>query len=290
VEIGKYTDGRSVGYDQETGQFDVGGAPVTVHDVIAYDGAGQLTWASAETRQWAYQHAAGASLASAPSVKKTGWFSGLPTWGKVLFVIFYPISIPYGIVVMWKDKRFSAPIRVVLTGAAAFFLIVAVSIATANDSSTTASAPPAATSSTTAPPTTTPTQQEQAPPAETVVKPEPAPKPGPAAQPVAPEPEPAAPSMTMGQEQAVGKAQDYLAMSGFSRKGLINQLVYEGFSKADATFGVDYIKPNWNKQAAKKAQDYIDMSSFSRQGLIDQLVYEGFTQAQAKYGVKAVGY
>jgi hypothetical protein len=113
-----------------------------------------------------------------------------------------------------------------------------------------------------------------------------------AEEPVAPEPAPApaAPSMTMGQEQAVAKGQDYLDYTAFSRKGLIEQLVYEGFSKGDATFAVDYIAPDWKAQAAKKAQDYLDYSSFSRQGLINQLVYDGFTQAQAKYGATAVGY
>jgi hypothetical protein len=114
-----------------------------------------------------------------------------------------------------------------------------------------------------------------------------APEPEPEPEPVE---EPAGPALTMGQQQAVGKAQDYLDFAAFSRKGLIDQLVYEGFSEADATFAVDYIAPDWNEQAAKKAQDYIDMSSFSRQGLIDQLVYEGFTQAQAEFGVKAIGY
>ena len=107
-----------------------------------------------------------------------------------------------------------------------------------------------------------------------------------------PEPsvEPAEPALTMGQKQAVGKGEDYLSFAAFSRKSLIDQLVFEGFSEADATFAVDYIAPDWDEQAAKKAQDYIDMSSFSRQGLIDQLVFEGFTQAEAEYGVKAVGY
>jgi hypothetical protein len=100
----------------------------------------------------------------------------------------------------------------------------------------------------------------------------------------------AAPTMSMGQKQAVGKAKAYLAYSSFSRKGLIEQLVYEGFSEADSTFAVDNVAPNWNAQAAGKARAYLDYTSFSRQGLIDQLLYEGFTQAQAEYGVQAVGY
>lgn len=116
-----------------------------------------------------------------------------------------------------------------------------------------------------------------------VAEPEPEPEPEPA-------PEPAQPELTMGQKQAVGKGEDYLSFAAFSRKGLIDQLIFEGFSEADATFAVDYIAPDWKEQAAKKAQDYIDMTSFSRQGLIDQLVFEGFSQAEAEYGVTAVGY
>lgn len=105
-----------------------------------------------------------------------------------------------------------------------------------------------------------------------------------------PEPEPAEPAMTMGQEQAIGKARDYLAYSAFSRQGLIDQLVFEDFSTDDATFAVDHIAPDWDEQAAKKAEDYLNYSSFSRQGLIEQLVFEGFTQAQAEHGATAVGY
>ncbi|MGW9167346.1 Ltp family lipoprotein [Agromyces sp. NPDC055658] len=98
------------------------------------------------------------------------------------------------------------------------------------------------------------------------------------------------PAMTMGQQQAVGKAEDYLSFMAFSRTGLIEQLEYEGFSNADATFAVDHIAPDWNAQAAAKARSYLDTMSFSREGLIEQLVYEGFTQEQAEHGASANGY
>jgi len=138
-------------------------------------------------------------------------------------------------------------------------------------------------------PESSPSATESTPePADTEAEPaaaEPAPEPEP--EPVA---EPAEPALTMGQQQAVSKGRDYLDYAAFSRKGLIDQLVFEGFSADDATFAVDYIAPDWNEQAALKAKDYLDYSSFSRQGLIDQLVFEGFTKAEAEYGVKAVGY
>lgn len=100
----------------------------------------------------------------------------------------------------------------------------------------------------------------------------------------------AEPVLPLAQQQAVLKAESYLAYSAFSRTGLIGQLEYEGFTNADAAFGVDYLNVDWNAQAALKAQSYLDFSSFSRQGLIDQLIYEGFTAEEAEFGVAAVGY
>ena len=97
------------------------------------------------------------------------------------------------------------------------------------------------------------------------------------------------PNLTAGQENALAKAEQYLDYSAFSRKGLIEQLEFEDFSTADATYAVDHIKVNWNEQAAAKAEQYLDQSAFSRQGLIEQLEFEGFTPQQAAYGVKQAG-
>lgn len=97
-------------------------------------------------------------------------------------------------------------------------------------------------------------------------------------------------NLTMGERNALAKAEDYLAVTAFSREGLIEQLEYEGFSHSDAVYGADHCGTNWNQQAALKAQDYLNISSFSRQGLIEQLEYEGYTNSQAVYGVEAVGY
>ena len=96
-------------------------------------------------------------------------------------------------------------------------------------------------------------------------------------------------TQTMSQKQAVKKAESYLSHMSFSRSGLIGQLEYEGFSKADAEYAVDTITVDWNEQAAKKAESYLSHMAFSRSGLIGQLEYEGFSRAQAEYGVKAVG-
>lgn len=95
---------------------------------------------------------------------------------------------------------------------------------------------------------------------------------------------------TMGQKNALAKAKSYLDYSAFSYKGLIEQLEYEKFSTADATYAVDNCGADWFEQAAKKAKSYLSFMSFSRDGLIEQLEYEGFTHEQAVYGVEQNGY
>ena len=92
------------------------------------------------------------------------------------------------------------------------------------------------------------------------------------------------PKLSVAQENAIDKANQYLEQQAFSRQGLIDQLKFEDFNQKVATFAVDYIHPDWNVQAAKKAKQYLDQQSFSKSGLIDQLKFEGFTPAQATYG------
>jgi hypothetical protein len=115
---------------------------------------------------------------------------------------------------------------------------------------------------------------------EPTVEPEPTPE---------PEPEPVKPEFTLAQEQAIGSAQDYLSFTAFSKSGLVDQLVYEGFSKSDAEFAVEHITVDWNEQAVKSADAYLDLMHFSRSGLIEQLEYEGYSTKQATYAVDQLG-
>lgn len=95
---------------------------------------------------------------------------------------------------------------------------------------------------------------------------------------------------TMGELNALKKAQSYLDFSAFSRSGLIEQLEFEQFSHDEAVYAVDHCGADWKEQAAKKAAAYLEFSSFSKQELIDQLKFEGFSSSEAEYGVSAVGY
>ena len=101
----------------------------------------------------------------------------------------------------------------------------------------------------------------------------------------------AAQASTIGQREALASAKSYLSMESFSWAGLVHQLSSssgEGFSRADAVWGVNHAHANWNAEAVKSAKSYLSMESFSRAGLIHQLESpygEQFTHAQAVYGV-----
>jgi hypothetical protein len=102
------------------------------------------------------------------------------------------------------------------------------------------------------------------------------------------------PELTSGQENALGAAEDYIDLSGFSRAGLIDQLsssAGDGFSKADATFAADNVDVDYKEEAVEAAQDYLDISSFSESGLLEQLTSpagDQFTQEEAQYAVDKV--
>lgn len=97
------------------------------------------------------------------------------------------------------------------------------------------------------------------------------------------------------QKNAVRSAEQYISMTGFSRKGLIGQLSSdggEGYDTADATIAIDSLNIDWNEQAVRSAEQYLDMMGFSCNGLIDQLSSdggEGYTVDQATYGAQKAG-
>jgi hypothetical protein len=101
--------------------------------------------------------------------------------------------------------------------------------------------------------------------------------------------------MTGTQANAVRSAERYLAMSAFSRSGLIQQLSSrygEGYPRADAVYAVDHVRVDWNEQAVRAARQHLAERSFSREGLIHHLKArygDGFTLAEAVYAVDRTG-
>ena len=97
-------------------------------------------------------------------------------------------------------------------------------------------------------------------------------------------------NLSTEEKNAIRSARDYLRFMAFSRKGLIEQLEFEGYSKDAATIAVDSIDVDWFEQAAKSAESYLSFMAFSRSSLISQLEFEGFTHDQAVYGAEQNGY
>ncbi len=95
---------------------------------------------------------------------------------------------------------------------------------------------------------------------------------------------------TLGEKNALIKAEQYLQYGAFSEEGLIDQLEYEGFTSPEAKYAVENCGADWYEQAAKKAEQYLNYSAFSKEGLIEQLEYEGFSHSQALHGAESVGY
>ena len=102
-------------------------------------------------------------------------------------------------------------------------------------------------------------------------------------------------NLTRAQQNAVRQATSYLNMSGFSRKGLIDQLSSEYGSKFpvdDATIAVDSLDVDWNAQAERSASQYLNMTGFSCDGLIQQLSSAAgskYTVAEATYAANKAG-
>jgi hypothetical protein len=94
--------------------------------------------------------------------------------------------------------------------------------------------------------------------------------------------------------RALESAESYLALSGFSKQGLFEQLsssAGEGFTQAQAQYAVDHVDVDWNKEAVESARSYLDLMPMSRAELIEQLsssAGEGFTYEQAVYAVNKV--
>jgi hypothetical protein len=102
-------------------------------------------------------------------------------------------------------------------------------------------------------------------------------------------------TLTGPQRNAVRSAEQYLAMTGFSRAGLIQQPssdAGDGYSVADATVAVDSLSVDWNENAERSARQYLDMTGFSCDGLVEQLsssAGDRYTVAEATYGARQAG-
>lgn len=94
---------------------------------------------------------------------------------------------------------------------------------------------------------------------------------------------------TEAQSNAVKMAKEYLIDYPCSRKGLIWELEYKGFTKDEAIYGADNAGADWYEQAIISAEEALDSGAYSRRGLIRSLEQDGFTIEEAIHGVNATG-
>jgi hypothetical protein len=97
------------------------------------------------------------------------------------------------------------------------------------------------------------------------------------------------PKFSISQQNAIKQAENYIESMPFSEKGLINQLVFEGYSQEDAAFAVKNIQVDWRYQAVRHAKQYLESMPFSKSGLIEQLIFEGYSKEDATYAASQVG-
>ena len=217
--------------------------------------------------------------------KQTPWYER--TWVLALSLLF---CFPIGLILLWVNKRFTPTTKIIVTAVVLALALIAGIADSLSPPDESKEAKGAATSEaqTTAKPTTT------APPA-TTAKPTTTPPPTTAPPPPKTAPPPTQPALSVSEQQAVRAAQSYLDYSGFSRKGLIDQLSSEygdQFNVRDATAAVDSLTVDYNAEAVESARSYLEFSSFSCQGLIDQLSSQAgdqFTVDQATFAAGQTG-
>lgn len=89
-------------------------------------------------------------------------------------------------------------------------------------------------------------------------------------------------------ENALNNAYDYLNYTSFSKQGLYDQLIFEGYPENAAQYAVDNVNTDWKENALEAAKGYLDYTSFSKLGLYEQLIFEGHPESDAQYAVDNV--
>ena len=89
-------------------------------------------------------------------------------------------------------------------------------------------------------------------------------------------------------ENAIESAEAYSNIFAYSKKELIEQLKYDGFSEDIAECAAKSINANWKENCVRSAYSYLDLFSFSKEELIHQLDYDGFTAEEIDYAMDKI--
>lgn len=97
---------------------------------------------------------------------------------------------------------------------------------------------------------------------------------------------------TIGQKNALKKAESYSNMMHMSKNGVYKQLISEygeGFTEEEAQYAIDNMNADWNANALEKAKSYQEMMNMSKSAIYKQLVSEygeDFTEEEAQYAIE----
>lgn len=89
-------------------------------------------------------------------------------------------------------------------------------------------------------------------------------------------------------ENAIESAEAYSNVFAYSKKELIEQLKYEGFSEDIAECAAKSINANWKENCVRSAYSYLEIISYSKKELIEQLDYVGFTPEEIDYAINQI--
>lgn len=90
-------------------------------------------------------------------------------------------------------------------------------------------------------------------------------------------------------QKAIYTAKEYLKITSYSKKGLIDQLIHDGFNRANSLYAVNNCNANWYDEAKRSARTYLKILDYNKEELIMQLEFEGFTHDEAIYGANQNG-
>ena len=89
-------------------------------------------------------------------------------------------------------------------------------------------------------------------------------------------------------ENAIESAEAYSNIFAYSKKELIEQLKYDGFSEDIAECAAKSINANWKENCVRSAHSYLEIISYSKEELIHQLDYVGFTAEEIDYAMNKI--
>ena len=94
-------------------------------------------------------------------------------------------------------------------------------------------------------------------------------------------------SMSIGEQDALNEARDYISALGISKTRLTDYLIDDGFTESEAAYGVDNCGADWDQEALQKARSYMSVLGPSKDDLERYLLGDGFVDSEVEYAVNA---